>query len=732
MNKLYSKILLILIIFAPFNIYGVSKDSSIAKETLIEAEKIDYDHDTAIAVAYGNVEFIQGERILLADKVTYNNKENKVFAYGNVSILDEQGNVYFASQAELKDDLKEGIVQSFKVKLKNDAAFASQQAEIIGDNIVKMKDTVYSACQICQSDPKKRLPWQIRSSEVVIDNNEQRVTHKHARLEAYGIPIIYTPYFSHPTPKAKRKSGFLIPRFSSSGQFGNEIVTPFYWNIAPDMDMTIKPHIYSKKNPMVASEFRHLVEKGSYSIHSSLTQDNEYPLYGSNRDKNKFRGHIFFGGTYGLPDSWGMVAEFKRASDRTYLKKYRLNNDDYLTSKIDISKMTNNDLYQAQLYSFQDFRFNDGSSIPKILPILNLYKETDLNDNNQKFYVKANAANLLRRNDTSMQRLSTEVTAKQLLNSDNGNLIDVAASLRLDGYKVEKLPDPFLANDRNTDYSGTSGRIVPKIVANWSYPWLATLDKANFIIEPLAQIALSPHGGNNPAKIPNEDSSDIEIYDNNIFNDNKFSGYDRVEEGLRGAFGFKTSLMSDKGYGFSTLFGQAYNHHRQKEFQDSSGLKSGTSDYVGRATLHLSSTTNINYRFRLSRDNLSRQRSDINIEYNYAPIYGDIGISSFHNSPNLILGRNSRVERTIGSHKILHSNGGMALTKKININGGFTKILTSRNVRADKRFVNAESALQYNGDCVDWRIFIKRDFTRTGDIRPDTVKGFELSLKTLR
>jgi LPS-assembly protein len=396
-------------------------------------------------------------------------------------------------------------------------------------------------------------------------------------------------------------------------------------------------------------------------------------------------------------------------------------------------KMTDNSLYQGQLYSFQDFRFVDGTSIPKILPILSLYKETDLNSNNQKFYVKANAMNLFRPNDTKVQRLATEVTAKQFLNTKNGHLIDVAASLRMDGYFVDKLPNPLLPiKDRFQDFSGTVGRFAPKIVANWSYPWLASFDTASLIIEPLAQLALSPHGGNDGRKIPNEDSGQVELYDNNLFSDNKFYGYDRVEEGLRGAFGLKTSLFFDNNMGITTLFGQAYNKHRQKEFTEVSGLRNGTSDYVGRTTFTLNNATSFNYRFRLNHDNFSRQRDDINVEYNHAPISGSIGFGSFNNKSDfLTFNRNTRVEQAIGTHRIIYTNGGLVLTKKLSMNGGFTKILTSKNVRNDKRFIGADGSLQYTGECVDWKLFIKREFTRNGDIRPDTMQGFELSLKTL-
>jgi LPS-assembly protein len=54
-----------------------------------------------------------------------------------------------------------------------------------------------------------------------------------------GVPILHSPWASF-SLNNERKSGFLIPRYGSSSDSGFEFVLPYYWNIAPNMDATLR------------------------------------------------------------------------------------------------------------------------------------------------------------------------------------------------------------------------------------------------------------------------------------------------------------------------------------------------------------------------------------------------------------------------------------------------------------------------------------------------------------
>ena len=53
---------------------------------ILNAEKIDYNQETHIVNATGNVQVVQGNRTLRANKIIYNKKTGQMSAYGNVCL----------------------------------------------------------------------------------------------------------------------------------------------------------------------------------------------------------------------------------------------------------------------------------------------------------------------------------------------------------------------------------------------------------------------------------------------------------------------------------------------------------------------------------------------------------------------------------------------------------------------------------------------------------------------
>ena len=70
---------------------------------------------------------------------------------------------------------------------------------------------VYTACEACKDDPKKPPLWQVKAARIIHDEGEKMIYFEDARLEFFGMPLAYFPYFSAPDPTVKRKTGFLMP-----------------------------------------------------------------------------------------------------------------------------------------------------------------------------------------------------------------------------------------------------------------------------------------------------------------------------------------------------------------------------------------------------------------------------------------------------------------------------------------------------------------------------------------
>ena len=59
--------------------------------------------------------------------------------------------------------------------------------------------------------------------------------------------FFYLPYFSHPSPLVKRKSGFLAPNFFNTHFFGFGTDVPYYYPINDYHDVTVTPKFSQKK-----------------------------------------------------------------------------------------------------------------------------------------------------------------------------------------------------------------------------------------------------------------------------------------------------------------------------------------------------------------------------------------------------------------------------------------------------------------------------------------------------
>src|SRR6056300_274004 len=104
-------------------------------------------------------------------------------------------------------------------------------------------------------------------------------------LEVAGAPVFYMPYFTHPGPKVVRRSGFLSPRIESNKAFGFGFETPYYFDLAPNYDLTLTPRISEKQEPYLVGHWRHLIAAGTYDITTYAHQSDD-PLLTSDPDED--------------------------------------------------------------------------------------------------------------------------------------------------------------------------------------------------------------------------------------------------------------------------------------------------------------------------------------------------------------------------------------------------------------------------------------------------------------
>ena len=127
---------------------------------------------------------------------------------------------------DLSDDYRDGFVDSLRVERPDRTTLAAARGSRTDGNFTVFESGVYTACLPCRDNPKRPPLWQVKSARIIHDKGEKMIYFEDAKIEFFGQPIMYLPYFSTPDPTVVRKSGFLMPSVSTSTIYGVAVETP--------------------------------------------------------------------------------------------------------------------------------------------------------------------------------------------------------------------------------------------------------------------------------------------------------------------------------------------------------------------------------------------------------------------------------------------------------------------------------------------------------------------------
>jgi len=681
---------------------------------LLSAETISYDREPGVATASGNVELISGDRVLRADAVSYDERRDLVVARGNVAILEPSGEVLFAEYAELSDQLRKGFVSEIRMLMTDGSRLAANTAVRSNGNRTEMSKAVFSACQSCPKHPDRPPLWQLKAFRVTHVQSARRIDYRDAFLEVYGIPVAYTPYFSHPDPTVKRKSGFLVPTYGSSSEHGVKLEVPYHFSLAPHRDATFSPLFTSKEGVVLAGEYRELIDSGPLNFRGSVTHVDERNENNAQTGNKEIRGHIKATGEFDIDNTWrwGFVAE--RSTDDTYLRRYDFSSDDTLTSNIHLEGFRGRSYASANAFSFQGLRREDDpGETPLILPELNYNFVGQPGSHGQYWEIDSNALVLNRSGSTDSRRLSLGASWQLPYTSESGQLFKLAASLRGDLYHVNEVSDP--SNPTNS-ISGFKGRVLPRLALDWRYPLVKKQRNISQIIEPIIAVIAAPIGGNSD-EIPNEDSQSFEFDDTNLFSANRFSGLDRWEGGPRVNYGLRFGAYGIGGGHSTALIGQSLRWRGDSTFADKTGIEERRSDYVGRLNVTPNRYFDYVHRFRLDRDRFSIRRNEIDLALGPKSVRFSVGY--------VALSRELTTDE-LSSREEARLSSRVQITNFWSANAG-----TRRDLADEGDTLSWEVGVDYIDECIELGVKLDRNFTQDRDVQPSTNFVLRVKLKHL-
>ena len=725
-----------------------------AEETvLFQADAVLREEADGPVVATGNVRASYGGRYLTANRVTYDPGANVVTATGDVVIYEADGTPFFADEIVLTGDLSDGVATGFSSLLANDNRLAAASAVRRGSGVNELNRAVYTACEVCTEEGDGRTPtWQIKALRVTQDENEKVIRFRNAVVEVLGVPVFYTPYVEIPDPSVRRKSGFLTPKIGTSSRLGFEAEVPYYWSISPHQDITFSPRHVTELGTLIKGEYRVRTHEAGLTVQTGFIlpdddqDDEERRVFGTRTGPgtNDFqaetdaRWHLFASAFKTLPDDWTATLDVNLTSDDAYLQFYDIEPEDRLrdaldvikpdrlTSELSLTRRRDNRLTDLSAISFQSLRASDDDDFQaNALPRFTHLERFDVLGGQVELL--GNLLYLNRRAGLDTSRAVGAATFQRLHTTRGGHRLEAFAQLRGDVYRFE---DADLGvedcNVRDAGYDTcrallprdgeddgfTTTRLLPTLGAEWSYPLVRLTDGATFIVEPRAQLVLSPER-DDTADVFNEDSQFFQFDDVTLFDWSKATGFDRWEDGQRLNYGVSATAVYDTGWTLSGLLGQQLraddtdafstqiltrdeNGALQRSFVNDTGLGETASDIVGTFALRYGRTLSVDNRFRFDKEDGTLNRGESAVRAN---------IGRF--STNLTYLRTETQERLAGGNRdeFLTASAAYKLTDRWTIGAGQRENLATGETAAQSLL------LRYSDQCTIFTVNYRFDNT---------------------
>ncbi len=658
------------------------------------ADEVTFDSETGIVTARGSVEIFHGDRTLTAKTITYDTNRDVFSAEGSIAIRDQAGVVIYADIAEMDGQLRDGLVRGARAVMADGSRMSAVAARRIDGETNALSKAVYSACQVCADDPEPL--WQIRARRVVHDQVEKNIYYEDAVFEVEGVPVLWLPYFSHPDPTVKRRTGFLTPSIQSSTTYGYGMKFPFHYVIGPDRDVTLTAFGTTNDGLILEGEYRAVKETGFYDFSGSGT-------FADYDGDNKFHGHVFGRALFKAPEDFRYGARVALSTDDAYLKRYDFSDSDRLTTELFLQRFQNDGYTSLSGLYFQSNREDEPQTeIPVVLPEFQLQQRFDTPYIGGDLFANGDFLALAREEGRDVVRLSAGLDWERGMFSDTGFAFRGFAESRADYY--------FLNDDPTTDDSSVS-RILGLAGAEVRYPFVKHGDRNTQIFEPIAQFILANEGGN-PSNIPNEDSQDISFDVTNLFATSRSPGLDLWEEGSRLNIGWRYELLSEGGLDLGAGAGRVLRFDEADEFPAGSGLTDTNSDYVAAWGIGWGDNFGLTNRFRLT-DDFQFARNEFLAEFDYGRWSAEASYVFFE----------SDIDADIfEDREEIRFDGDVRMSPAWKLSAGF------RYDAADSEFLRADSGLVYANECIEVDFSLGKRFTESKGAPSATSFGLEVRL----
>ena len=263
----------------------------------------------------GDAELRRGDTVIRADRLQYSAAEDLAQARGQVR-MNRAGNLYEGSALDLHVGAFEGFFSDARYRfLATQGHGQAQRVQFLDAQRSVVEQATYTTCQ--RDEQASWQPaWVLRAERIHLDMEEDVGVAENATLEFQGMALPAIGRISFPLSD-KRKSGLLPPMIGMDKLGGIEYSQPYYWNIAPNRDMTITPTLMTKRGVSLGTQFRYLEPGYNGALDLQYMPDDKL------RDRARWAYGFKHQGSLNAPlGDLGLKLNLNRVSDDNYWRDF--------------------------------------------------------------------------------------------------------------------------------------------------------------------------------------------------------------------------------------------------------------------------------------------------------------------------------------------------------------------------------------------------------------------------
>lgn len=460
----------------------------------------------------------------------------------------------------------------------------------------------------------------------------------------------------------------------------------------------------SKVSTLYKLEFRHLLKSGTYNVNGSMIHQEDMQgkkeVSGNIKVDGEFEGKLFDKNiNYGL--------HLNRLFDKTktYLKKYKISDDEILNSQIYINNQKTENNGKSHFLSleslfFQDLRPDfDSSLTPNILPLIRYNQLYPLKFLDTKIELNSAFYNIWTRSQDTDTNIMNDISFNNKFITENGHEFNIKNGIYTYLHQYNSV------NFSNKNYINKTN-IVPYSKLRWSYEVLTSTYRDTIIIEPIASLMVAPN------KFFSQEPDLLEIRKSNFFAHNRFLDLESADLVSRFDYGLNFLLKNKSIDALNVFVGSSF-YLKKHSFENQK-----KHNYISATSLQLNQFTFLVNRMWFDRDNLKIIQHEIDSIFTFKKTNFGLGYTYERQLKEQLFPQeiSGYIDFNFYKKWWIHFDANIKLN---NINDSRMKS-QSINSYDKKKLLKDGIGLSYKDDCLQVDFAVNRDHTKMKDLKPST------------